>query len=156
MRRAQAEWRQRGPSVKFHNTVVFIRSSPQRREALKRCLPVGEDQANGGEFTLEFTMMRNFVTLQIRGPGLYGFKLISLSECSDSLYVPCQAITGMPRHARYPARHLWGAFIYLRWCSLLSASSLLVFSLYLSSTSSPYLFPAIQLSTRLSITRATS
>jgi hypothetical protein len=47
MRQAQAIWRQRGPIGKFHNIVIFIRSSPQRREAFKQCLPVGDDQING-------------------------------------------------------------------------------------------------------------
>jgi hypothetical protein len=49
MQQAQAEWRQRGAIGKFHNIVVFIRSSPQRREAFRRCLPAGDDQTNGGE-----------------------------------------------------------------------------------------------------------
>ena len=43
MQQAQAEWRQRGAIGKFHNIVVFIRSSSQRREAFRRCLPAGDD-----------------------------------------------------------------------------------------------------------------
>ena len=38
MRDAQAAWRRKGAVGKFHNIVIFIRSSPQRREAFKRCV----------------------------------------------------------------------------------------------------------------------
>ena len=38
MKKAQELWRKRGPIGKFHNLVVYIRSSPQRREAFKQCL----------------------------------------------------------------------------------------------------------------------
>ena len=47
MRRARTEWRRRGAIGKFRNIVVFIRSSPQRREAFRRCLPVGDDRTCG-------------------------------------------------------------------------------------------------------------
>jgi hypothetical protein len=43
MKQAQAAWRERGPIGKFHNVAVFIRSSPQRREAFKRSI-VGEQR----------------------------------------------------------------------------------------------------------------
>lgn len=46
MRRAQEEWREKGAIGRFHNVVVFIRSSPQRREAFKRCLV---EDMNGGK-----------------------------------------------------------------------------------------------------------
>ena len=36
MRAAQNEWRKRGALGKLHNVVVFIRVSPQRREAFKK------------------------------------------------------------------------------------------------------------------------
>jgi hypothetical protein len=36
MRKAQAEWRKRGPIGKLHNIIVFIRASSQRKEAFKR------------------------------------------------------------------------------------------------------------------------
>ena len=42
MKDAQAAWRKKGPIGRFHNVVVFIRSSPQRREAFKRCV-VGDN-----------------------------------------------------------------------------------------------------------------
>jgi hypothetical protein len=38
MKKAQDLWRKKGPVGRFHNIVVFIRSSPQRREAFRRCL----------------------------------------------------------------------------------------------------------------------
>jgi hypothetical protein len=38
MKDAQAAWRKKGAIGKFHNVVSFIRSSPQRREAFKRCV----------------------------------------------------------------------------------------------------------------------
>ena len=38
MPQAQLDWRKKGAIGRFHNVVVFIRSSPQRREAFKRCL----------------------------------------------------------------------------------------------------------------------
>jgi hAT family C-terminal dimerisation region len=42
MKTAQEAWRKKGAIGKFHNIVVFIRSSPQRREAFKSCL-VGDE-----------------------------------------------------------------------------------------------------------------
>lgn len=42
MREAQAAWQTKGPIGKLHNTVVFIRSSTQRREAFLRVV-VGDD-----------------------------------------------------------------------------------------------------------------
>jgi hypothetical protein len=45
IRQAQENWRKKGAIGKFHNVVVFIRSSPQRREAFKRCLV---DDVNNG------------------------------------------------------------------------------------------------------------
>ena len=36
MRDAQKAWRQRGTVGKLHNVIIFIRSSPQRREAFKK------------------------------------------------------------------------------------------------------------------------
>jgi hypothetical protein len=38
MKDAQAAWRRKGAIGKFHNLVVFIRSSTQRREAFKQCV----------------------------------------------------------------------------------------------------------------------
>ena len=38
MKAAQLEWRKKGAVGKFHNVALFIRSSPQRREAFKKCL----------------------------------------------------------------------------------------------------------------------
>jgi hypothetical protein len=42
MKTAQEAWRKKGAIGKFHNIVVFIRSSPQRREAFKSCL-IGDE-----------------------------------------------------------------------------------------------------------------
>jgi hypothetical protein len=38
MKKAQEAWRRQGAIGKFHNIVVFIRSTSQRREAFRRCL----------------------------------------------------------------------------------------------------------------------
>jgi len=38
MKAAQVKWRKKGAVSKFHNIVLFIRSSPQRRESFKKCL----------------------------------------------------------------------------------------------------------------------
>jgi hypothetical protein len=43
MKKAQELWRKRGPIGKFHNLVVYIRSSSQRREAFKQCLVGGSN-----------------------------------------------------------------------------------------------------------------
>lgn len=45
MRKAQLEWRKRGPVGKVHNIITFIRASPQRKEAFRRQV-VGE-QSDG-------------------------------------------------------------------------------------------------------------
>jgi hypothetical protein len=41
MRNAQTAWRKKGPVGKLHNIIVFIRSSPQRKESF-RATVVGE------------------------------------------------------------------------------------------------------------------
>lgn len=41
MKKAQAEWRKKGPIGKLHNIVIYIRASAQRREAFKRCVVDG-------------------------------------------------------------------------------------------------------------------
>jgi hypothetical protein len=49
MRTAQDEWRKRGALGKIHNIIVFIRISPQRREAFKK-ITIGD--MNDGKFPL--------------------------------------------------------------------------------------------------------
>jgi hypothetical protein len=46
MQAAQIEWRKRGVIGKLHNIIVFIRSSPQRRETF-RSIMVGEKDVDG-------------------------------------------------------------------------------------------------------------
>jgi hypothetical protein len=53
MKAAQEEWRKKGAVGKFHNVIIFIRSSPQRREAFKRCLV---DDTNGGKYLALYLM----------------------------------------------------------------------------------------------------
>lgn len=43
MRDAQVAWRKKGVIGRFHNLTVFIRATPQRREAFKRCV-VGDSE----------------------------------------------------------------------------------------------------------------
>jgi hypothetical protein len=45
MKEAQAAWRKKGAIGRFHNLTVFIRSSPQRREAFRACV-VGDRLIN--------------------------------------------------------------------------------------------------------------
>ena len=42
LKRSQSLWRRRGPVGKLHNVIVFIRSSPQRKEAFKR-VKIGDE-----------------------------------------------------------------------------------------------------------------
>jgi hypothetical protein len=46
MKKAQLAWRTKGVIGRFHNLVIFIRSSPQRREAFKRSV-IGDDKIDG-------------------------------------------------------------------------------------------------------------
>jgi hypothetical protein len=46
MKKAQQAWRLKGPIGKLHNIIVFIRSSPQRREAFKKCV-IGDERVDG-------------------------------------------------------------------------------------------------------------
>jgi hypothetical protein len=50
MRTAQNEWRKRGALGKIHNIIVFIRISPQRREAFKK---ITVDDINDGKLLLK-------------------------------------------------------------------------------------------------------
>ena len=45
MKKAQAAWRDKGVIGKLHNIIVYIRSSPQRREAFKRVV-LGDDETD--------------------------------------------------------------------------------------------------------------
>ena len=47
MRAAQIEWRKKGALRKLHNVIVFIRVSPQRREAFKK---ITVDELGDSEF----------------------------------------------------------------------------------------------------------
>jgi hypothetical protein len=51
LRQAQEDWRKKGAIGRFHNIVVFIRSSSQRREAFKRCLV---NDIHDGELSCNF------------------------------------------------------------------------------------------------------
>jgi hypothetical protein len=57
----QVQWRSRGPIGKYHNVVVFIRASPQRRQAFKQsvCTVVNEANERGDpvDFTSELTVI---------------------------------------------------------------------------------------------------
>jgi hypothetical protein len=48
MRQAQDAWRKKGPIGKVHNVIVFIRSSPQRKEAFKRTITEGATDVSEG------------------------------------------------------------------------------------------------------------
>ena len=49
MKNAQAAWRKKGVVGRFHNLTVFVRSSPQRREAFKRCV-VGDEKIDSKSY----------------------------------------------------------------------------------------------------------
>ena len=57
MRAAQNEWRKRGALGKLHNVVVFIRVSPQRREAFKK---ITVDELSDRKFILPLKVWQKF------------------------------------------------------------------------------------------------
>jgi hypothetical protein len=57
MQAAQKAWREKGPIGKFHNVVVFIRSSPQRREAFGKIL--SSEGVNDGELSISHFATRS-------------------------------------------------------------------------------------------------
>jgi hypothetical protein len=64
--REQAKWRSRGPVGKFHNIVVYIRATPQRRQAFARSVNhvVNEARERGEtvDFTSELTVILDVTT----------------------------------------------------------------------------------------------
>lgn len=57
----QAQWRSRGPIGKYHNIVVFIRASPQRRQVFKKAVQIvineAKERGDPIDFTSELTVI---------------------------------------------------------------------------------------------------
>jgi len=64
--REQVKWRSRGPIGKFHNIIVHIRATPQRREAFQRSVDyiISEMRSRGEspDFTSAMTVILDVET----------------------------------------------------------------------------------------------